>query len=35
MNIRLGDVVNVAAVLVTVATLFASLSWISAGRAGG
>jgi len=35
MKLRLGDVANVAAVLVTVATLFASLSWISAGRAGG
>jgi len=35
MKLRLGDVANVAAVLVTVATLFASLSWISAGKAGG
>jgi len=31
----LGDVANAAAVLVALATLFASLSWISSGRAGG
>ena len=32
---KLGDVTSVAAVLVTMATLFASLAWISSGRAGG
>jgi hypothetical protein len=31
----LGDVTSVAAILVAAATLFASLSWISSGRAGG
>ena len=31
----LRDVTSVAAVLAAVATLFASLSWISSGRAGG
>ncbi len=31
----LHDVTSVAAVLVALATLFASLSWISSGRAGG
>jgi len=32
---KLGDVTSVAAILVAVATLFASLSWISSGSAGG
>jgi hypothetical protein len=32
---KLGDVTSVAAVLVALATLFASLSWISSGKAGG
>ncbi len=31
----LQDVTSVAAVLVAIATLFASLSWISSGKAGG
>jgi hypothetical protein len=35
IRIRFGDVTSVAAILVAVATLFASLSWISSGRAGG
>jgi len=32
---RPGDIANVAAILVMVATMFASLSWISSGRASG
>ncbi len=32
---RLEDIANVAAILMTIATLFASLSWISSGKAGG
>ena len=32
---KLDDVTSVAAILVAVATLFASLSWISSGRSGG
>jgi flagellar basal body-associated protein FliL len=32
---KIRDVTGVAAVLVAIATLFASLSWISSGKAGG
>jgi len=32
---RRSDIANVAAILVMVATMFASLSWISSGRASG
>jgi len=37
LNIRfgLGNIADVAAILVTIATVFASLSWISSGKAGG
>ncbi len=32
---RLGEVTTVAALVVTLSTVFASMSWISAGKAGG
>jgi len=35
LRIRFGEVTNATAILVAVATLFASLSWISSGKAGG
>lgn len=35
IRLRIGEITNVAAFLVTIATLFASLSWISSGKAGG
>jgi hypothetical protein len=35
LRAKLSDVTSVAAILVAVATLFASLSWISSGRSGG
>jgi hypothetical protein len=33
--LRLGEVTNIAAILVTIASLFASVCWITSGRAGG
>ncbi|MBC7092724.1 hypothetical protein H5T53_01755 [Candidatus Bipolaricaulota bacterium] len=35
LRIRLWDVATVAALLATLSTAFASMSWISAGKAGG
>jgi hypothetical protein len=35
LHTRFRDATSVAAVLVVIATLFASLSWISSGKAGG
>jgi len=34
-KVKMGEITNVAAILVTVATLLASVCWISSGKAGG
>jgi hypothetical protein len=35
LHIKMGDIANIAAILVTISSLLASVSWISSSKAGG